>query len=252
MCPDAYAFRKEGYRAMPPFQGSCVRPLSTVQGRAWRSAGRKAARLARLAAAGFSVPDSYIVSLDCFDRHSNGKLTAAASHDLAALAARYATSKLAVRTSSSIEDGYASTRAGRLTTVLGVSGAAELEVAVLRCFEAAAQEFSEWPDERGAVRGTAAVLIQRQVEARCAGVAFTAHPITFDRSAVLIDAVRGLGDRATSGAANPDHWVVSGGLAARVGQCDGGEGAIDDEIAMAVARMARAIEKELGVPVDVE
>src|SRR5207245_2189609 len=53
-----------------------------------------------------------------------------------------------------------------------------------------------------------AVVVQRMVDARAAGVLFTADPITGRRRRAAIDAVAGLGERLVSGAVNPDHFLV--------------------------------------------
>ena len=97
--------------------------------------------------------------------------------------------------------------------------------------------------------GRLAVLVQPMVPATAAGVAFTVDPVTGDRGTVVVEAVRGLGERLASGAASPDEWVVRGNSVSRRG---GTEDAIDAEVARAVAALARRVEQHLGGPQDVE
>jgi phosphoenolpyruvate synthase/pyruvate phosphate dikinase len=47
------------------------------------------------------------------------------------------------------------------------------------------------------------------VDARVAGVLFTANPLTGKRRQAVIDANPGLGEAVVSGLTNPDHFVVS-------------------------------------------
>jgi pyruvate,water dikinase len=94
-----------------------------------------------------------------------------------------------------------------------------------------------------------AVLVQQMVAADAAGVAFTADPVTGERERVVINAVRGLGDRLVSGEAQPDEWVVERDSADRRRSVDD---AIDEALALRVAELARRIEAHEGGPQDVE
>src|SRR6184192_2112241 len=99
--------------------------------------------------------------------------------------------------------------AGQQDTILDVDGEDALLDAVRRCWA------SLWNERAVAYRAThevdeqalrLAVVVQRMVPARIAGVLFTADPITGRRRRAAIDAVRGLGEQLVSGAVNPDHY----------------------------------------------
>lgn len=53
-----------------------------------------------------------------------------------------------------------------------------------------------------------AVVVQRMVDARAAGVAMTLDPATGDRTKVAIEASFGLGETVVSGTVTPDHFLV--------------------------------------------
>ena len=53
-----------------------------------------------------------------------------------------------------------------------------------------------------------AVVVQRMVDARTAGVMFTRSPTTGDRSVIVIEGAWGLGSAVVSGEVTPDRWVV--------------------------------------------
>jgi pyruvate,water dikinase len=119
---------------------------------------------------------------------------------------------VAVRSSATVEDSAEASFAGLQDTYLGVSGAAAVLDHVRRCWA------SLYNDESVAYRrrlglpeaGVAmAVVVQRMVAPRAAGVMFTRSPVTGDRSVVAIEGTWGLGSALVSGDVTPDSWVIS-------------------------------------------
>jgi pyruvate, water dikinase len=119
---------------------------------------------------------------------------------------------VAVRSSATVEDSAEASFAGLQDTYLGVSGAASVLEHVRRCWA------SMYNDESVAYRrrlglpeaGVAmAVVVQRMVAPRAAGVMFTRSPVTGDRSVVAIEGTWGLGSALVSGDVTPDSWVIS-------------------------------------------
>ena len=91
---------------------------------------------------------------------------------------------------------------------------------------------------RGGIDAGIAVLVQPMVQARAAGVAFTANPVTGDRSETIVTAVRGLGERLVGGEASE----MSGASAAEMSSRADRRAAISSEQARAIARLARRAE----------
>jgi pyruvate,water dikinase len=119
---------------------------------------------------------------------------------------------VAVRSSATVEDSAEASFAGLQDTYLGVTGAASVLGYVRRCWA------SLYNDESVAYRrrlglpeaGVAmAVVVQRMVAPRAAGVMFTRSPVTGDRSVVAIEGTWGLGSALVSGDVTPDSWVIS-------------------------------------------
>jgi len=54
-----------------------------------------------------------------------------------------------------------------------------------------------------------AVVVQKMVDARSAGVIFTRSPLTGDRSVITIEATWGLGSALVSGEVTPDRFVIA-------------------------------------------
>jgi phosphohistidine swiveling domain-containing protein len=209
--------------------------------------GAKAASLARLSAAGFSVPAGFVVTADAFVHLADAELAGA----IEAAAAPLGDGPFAVRSSAVGEDAADASYAGLYETYLNVHRS-ELIDAVRRCREAGgAPRVAAYQVGRGAGgKGTGmAVLVQTMVPAQVAGVAFTADPVTGDRAETVITAARGLGERLVSGGAVGDEWVLRDGRA----RCRRStEAALDAGLAAEVADLARAVEAHLAVPQDIE
>jgi rifampicin phosphotransferase len=229
-------------------------------------AGAKAANLGDLLAAGFPVPDGFVLTTMAFHRFltlhgfaagTPAEEVAAAplpddiSEALTTAAVSLAGVALAVRSSGVAEDLADASFAGQYETVLGVRGHQALRQAVTRCWASA---FSGRVDAYQSMRSELglspmAVLVQELVEADSAGVAFTVNPVTGDRSETVVSAVWGLGERLVSGEAQPDEWVVRD-TAARCLRAP--EGVLDEALVLAVAETAHRVQGHFGAPQDVE
>ena len=116
----------------------------------------------------------------------------------------------AVRSSSPEEDLEGASFAGGYETTLGVTPAT-LEAAIRHSF---ASSFDErvflYKRERGIPtdRPRIAVIVQEQVDAASAGVAFSVNPLNNCYDEAVINANHGLGESVVAGAATPDVFVV--------------------------------------------
>lgn len=200
--------------------------------------GGKAANLGELKRAGFNVPDGFVVIGE-------------PPKDLADTLRALGGGPLAVRSSAVAEDLADASFAGQYETFLNVQGLEQLRKAIGDCRRSAssARVASYRANRAEAAPVEIAVLVQRMVPAEAAGVAFTANPVTGDRSEVSISAVRGLGERLVSGEAQADEWVVREGKPQRRRSS---EDAITADQAAAVADLARAAAAHFGRPEDVE
>jgi len=248
-------------------QANYILNLADISQHDVERAGVKAAHFGEMARAGFPVPNGFVLTTDAFDRYLDANalgpgifpedmiaatLPADVAEALLAAANELGDLPLAVRSSGVAEDLPGASFAGQYETVLDVRGAEALVAAVQRVFASAfGHRVTVYHAAlRQHARGRMAVLVQRQVEATAAGVAFTANPVTGDRAEVVISAVQGSGERLVSGQATPDEWIVRDQEAVcRVAR----EGAIDADQALAVAALARRVEAHFGgVPQDIE
>jgi pyruvate,water dikinase len=119
---------------------------------------------------------------------------------------------VAVRSSATTEDSEEASFAGLQDTYLWVIGAEQVLAKVRSCWaslysvESVCYRRKHGLAEAGVAMG---VVIQRMVDARCAGVMFTRSPTTGDRSVITIEGAWGLGSAVVSGEVTPDRWVVA-------------------------------------------
>jgi rifampicin phosphotransferase len=210
--------------------------------------GGKAATLAELSAAGFAVPPGIVVTASALDEPDlDGQLQEAV--------ARLGGGRFAVRSSGAAEDLPDASYAGLYESYLSMP-ADQLGAAVRRCFAAAASErVAAYHQRHGSVTAaTMAVLIQVMVDSAAAGVAFTAHPVTGDRTETVVTAVTGLGDRLVSGETTGEEWTMTADRGATVTRhSSDGKPVLTPRQAEAVVQLAIRVADRLGgQPQDIE
>lgn len=187
-------------------------------------------------------------------------------------------SYVAVRSSAAVEDSTAASWAGQLESFLNVREQ-DLFLNVRRCW---ASLFSEraisYRQHCGAGPNSfeVAVVVQRMLESRVAGTAFSIHPVTGDSNSILIECCVGLGETLVLGRETPNTYLVrkndlaisykrpgSQRIGLRRAQCGGGnesfvlgdnptDDMLSDDEAKQIAAAVIAIERAFGFPVDVE
>lgn len=203
--------------------------------------GGKAASLARMLTHGFPVPTGVVVSDAIFQMHldqaglrvtmntlaANKTDTALAEKitdclrmtpidpELLAALGDYShaanNTAHAVRSSAIGEDSAEHSWAGQLDTMLNVTQATALEHALRTVWASAWSARSlVYQQRRGLHLAHMGVIVQRQVDARHAGVLFTHAPgASSDVPAMLIEYCTGLGDALVSGAIDPARIRVA-------------------------------------------
>ena len=117
----------------------------------------------------------------------------------------------AVRSSATAEDLPTASFAGQQDTYLNVVGQAAILEHVSRCWASLFTERAVIYRLRNAFEQRKirmAVVVQRMVFPRAAGILFTADPITGNRKVASIDASFGLGEALVSGLVNADVYKV--------------------------------------------
>jgi pyruvate,water dikinase len=118
---------------------------------------------------------------------------------------------VAVRSSATLEDASDASFAGLQDTYLWLSDFETTLARVRSCWASLySVESISYRRQRGfSEDGVAmAVVVQRMVDARAAGVMFTRSPTTGDSSVITIEGAWGLGSAVVGGEVTPDRWVV--------------------------------------------
>jgi rifampicin phosphotransferase len=183
----------------------------------------------------------------------------------------------AVRSSATAEDLPTASFAGQQDTYLNVVGPAAILKHVRRCWaslfteRAVTYRLRNGFDHR---KVHMAVVVQRMLFPRAAGILFTADPVTSDRKIVSIEASFGLGEALVAGLVNPDVYqvrdgeVVAKAVAAKklavYAKPAGGtqelaiepesqeQPALTDRQVVRLAQLGRMIEAHFGQPQDIE
>ena len=202
------------------------------------SCGHKAATLALLKRAGHNIPDGFVIPV------GGSCSTDVLRHVLEQLGP----GPYAVRSSGVAEDFVDASFAGQYETVLGVDTLDDVVAAAARVRDSGGSErvagYREHADSDEAPLG---VLVQRLVSADAAGVMFTANPVTGDDE-VVIEAVRGLGDRLMDGDVDSDRWMARGDDVEAIAD----SGVLDAAAASRLVDLARRVARECGTPQDIE
>ncbi len=182
---------------------------------------------------------------------------------------------VAVRSSATAEDAAGTSFAGEYETYVGMRGADQVALHLRRCwasaFTARALSYA-WKNGISPLQVEMAVVVQKTVAARAAGVMFTVSPLTSDRSRIVVEASYGLGLGVVGGEVTPDQYVVAkielqvlertvgdkhleyldGHISRpvdhdrRVALC------LQDDEVLALARLGKRLERLHGAPQDIE
>ncbi|MFT5036902.1 MAG: phosphoenolpyruvate synthase/pyruvate phosphate dikinase [Candidatus Azotimanducaceae bacterium] len=221
--------------------------LSEIDHTQTNTVGGKAASLGEMLKAGFMVPQGYVITTAAFDHFlasnelnlkiqeilqniSEENPTEAITKGSAAIQelfnateippeiataitspfAEHAMTRVAVRSSATVEDGKNAAWAGQLDTFLNVSEEA-LMANIKNCW---ASLFSvralHYRLEQKLLHThiSVAVVIQEMIDSEKSGIAFSVHPVTKDTAQIIIEAGFGLGELIVAGEATPDSYVV--------------------------------------------
>jgi len=222
-----------------------VLPLSDARASA---CGGKARGLHLLLAAGARVPEAVVIPDPQAPRvEAELREYLEGSFDLDRTA-------FAVRSSGMQEDGAHASFAGQYQTILDVRGVDAVLSAMRACVHAASSRRVQAYAARRAAGDDdrLAVIVQRMVSPRCAGVAFTADPVSGRRDRVLLSAVPGLGEQLVGGRSSGELHTLS-----RRGQqvafsSEYAERLLSPEEVQALREESLRIEAACGFPADLE
>lgn len=188
------------------------------------------------------------------------------------------TPAVAVRSSATDEDSAGASFAGQHDTYLNITGEDAISAAIVKCWNSLQNpEAIAYRESAGIALDGArmAVLVQHLVASDTSGIVFSANPITGNRDEVMLNMSWGLGESIVGGMVTPDTFIVSKGdfkitsetiaekMLMTVSTLDGTKEvdvprimrsapSASPEQVIEAAKMATALEEQLGWPVDAE
>ena len=271
--------------------------------------GGKASGLIRLTKMGAQVPKFFVVHPDVLQRHlpstewsdfvqntsvetakhlcdaiQNLSFDDVFSEELQRVIGEFHKNDLfAIRSSMLGEDGMEFSFAGQLESFLFQQGLDGISNAIRNCWCSAFQERVLTYRERAGLKPQnirVAVVVQKMVFSRIAGVLFTAHPQTGHRNQMLISSAFGQGEGVVSGSCNADEivWKKGEGIqsytiadkdrmvvrsTSKSHSLEGveeidvveeqrGQQSITEPVLAVLCQEAERLEQEFGYPLDIE
>ena len=217
--------------------------MAEILNQGMSASGAKAYKLAHVGKQGFRIPSGIVIPCKVVTSISNDEL----AKEIFVCLKSMSPGPWAVRSSGIAEDGSENSFAGQFESILNVRDEAGLRDAIDKCVCSAssAQVVAYGKEDYQPI----ALLVQQMVKADCAGVAFSANPITGERNEVLINAVKGLGDKLVSGEVTPEEYVVHNGS---LQKGDPISGVMTEQQAVELAEAVKQLEANFGDPQDVE
>ena len=164
--------------------------------------GGKARGLKVLKELGLNVPDACIIVHPGSEMPDEGKLERSLS--------QLGKGEKAVRSSAVSEDGDTASFAGQFESFLNLKTFSDVREAIEKCMTAAQSDrvrhYSINRKENADLR--ISVILQNMVQAKTAGVVFSADPVINRRDKVIIDAVEGAGENLVSGRKDAIHYEL--------------------------------------------
>jgi pyruvate,water dikinase len=244
-----------------------IRSLDALRRSDGARAGCKAAALAELKHAGFSVPPGFVVTTAAYLDGAGTTLPRAAADEVRDAYRALGSPAVAVRSSGTMEDLPDASFAGQYDTLLDVRDEDEVLTAVVSCWASARSDRAErYRAQRGLDGGAfaLAVIVQAMAPCEVAGVVFTVNPISGRRDELLVNAARGPGEAVVGGEVVPDQWVArrpDGAVidfvpapraASPLLRGAGRRGVLSSVQVRELARIALRAEERFGAPQDVE
>lgn len=120
--------------------------------------------------------------------------------------------RVAVRSSSTVEDLPGMSFAGQYSSYLNVT-AEDLIGKVMKCWQSLWNERAiDYRNKYDVIaKFSHGVVVQEMIESKISGVIFTANPVSGVRSEILVNAAYGLGEAIVSGKVNPDQYTIDHG-----------------------------------------
>jgi pyruvate,water dikinase len=173
--------------------------------------GGKGASLGEMIQAGISVPSGFVITTQVYQNFINEQLPVEVREEILKAFNSLGEERVAVRSSAVAEDSTQASLAGQLETFLNVKKE-DLIDSVRDCWNSIKSDRAlayiaqqNLAQDKLAV----AVVVQKMIDSKSSGVAFTANPITKNTNEIMIEAGFGLGEALVQGLITPDNLLLN-------------------------------------------
>ena len=179
-------------------------PLTTTLSK--ESIGNKAASLQFMKRHKLKIPLSYVVLQEAFLNYLENEPEVI--NKIKTELKQLPDYSYAVRSSTSFEDADDFSHAGQFETFLNVKGTGQLLNAIIKVWKSAMpKEHDMYLEKSGKKHSvTCAVIIQKMVDSRLAGVSFSKNPVN-NLHETIIEAVEGSGEKLVQKGETPLRWI---------------------------------------------
>lgn len=218
-------------------------------------AGGKGASLGEMARAGLPIPPGFVILSAAYEKFlKEKKMPEEVAEEIKKAFKKLGAKRVAVRSSATAEDAKDAAWAGQLESYLNTTEKNLLEN-VQKCWESLSSPRAKfYRAEQGLAKKkiSVAVVVQEMIASEVAGVAFSVHPVTEDRSQMIVEAVEGLGESLVSGQVTPDSYVIEKKSLKLIDLHKEGRQKLSEKQIRELAKLVVKIEDHYGFPVDVE
>ena len=208
--------------------------------------GGKARGLKVLKEIGLSVPDAFVLIHPKIETLNDGLILKHLE--------KLGSGPKAVRSSAVSEDGINASFAGQFDTFLNLHTFDEIKRAIVNCIEGAATERVK--DYASNLISEAdlriSVILQNMVNAKTAGVVFSANPVNNRRDKVLINAIEGIGEALVSGLKDAINYEIYRSGSNIPDQIKKKGNLLSENHLKEILEGAKKAESFYGMPVDLE
>ena len=215
-----------------------------------QTSGGKAAALSALVSQGFNVPPFFVLTEKAFLAEG---LATDSLEKLPVFMAELGQGPFAVRSSGREEDGNSHSHAGQFSTFLNIAPEDVAKSAHQVRLSGEADSVQHYRQSRGIAcdGGKPAVIIQKMVSARVAGICFTADPVSGRQERIVISAIAGLGDRLVGGEEDGLTYVIDAKTQSIINEPQAETLLTQNDIQLLV-KLALDVQRVQGSPQDIE
>ncbi len=220
-----------------------------------KSAGGKGSHLGELMKAGFSVPNGFVISAPVFDEFvKNKKISNNSEKEILNAFDKLNVKYVAVRSSATTEDSAKNAWAGQLETYLYTSRD-DLMKNIKKCWQSLFSKRAVSYRAEKKLKNkkiSVAVVVQKMINSEISGVCFTVHPVTKNKNQMIIELVRGMGEKLVQGTITPDSYIMNKNPLRIIRKNKRGKEKLSDKKILDLAKICIKIEKHFKKPQDIE